>query len=230
MYREQQNTSRPAAVEVHGLSSDCSLAELRQLCGQVAGSAAVLQVLAALEDGPQGLALVIYSNSRAADTAAELLDGYPLGNSYLHVRRADSLPNSLINLLFSLDQVGRRRGSPARGRPAPVVCCPDAPGAGAGGGGAGDEVWLGGAGTDGDARNAPAPADHPPCQPLLHARLLGNTTLRCAAACLAATRGPRAPRPLCSRSRRRRRRRARRRMRRRRPPPRRPFCGSSSSR
>ena len=92
-----------AAVEVHNLDASTSLVQLRELFRQV--GLEPLQTVAALDaDSLQGLALVIYSSEPAANAAVELFNGYPLGTSFLHVKRADSLPNSLINLLYSLDQ------------------------------------------------------------------------------------------------------------------------------
>ena len=93
----------PSAVEVHGLDASASLLQLRQLFKQV--GAPMLQAVAALDaESQQGVALVIFSSGRGAAAAVELFDGYPLGNSFLHVKRAEGLPNSLINLLYSVDQ------------------------------------------------------------------------------------------------------------------------------
>ena len=105
-----------SAIEVHNLDASTSLVQLRELCSRVAP---VLQTVAALDsESLQGLALVIYSSEPAANAAVELFNGYPLGTSFLHVKRADSLPNSLINLLYSLDQASggsQSGGGSARG-------------------------------------------------------------------------------------------------------------------
>lgn len=102
MYAEREQLG---AVEVHGLDAALSLSHVRQLFSRVAP---VLQTVAALDSESQnGVALVIYASDSAASSAIDLFNGCPLGNALLHVKRADSLPNSLINLLYSLDQARR---------------------------------------------------------------------------------------------------------------------------
>lgn len=94
---------RPTAVEVHSLPADVSLRQLRDLINQ-GSPGQVLQSIAALDSSEQGVALIILASEQSAVRVVELLDGYPLGGSYLHVKRADSLPSSLVNLLYSLEQ------------------------------------------------------------------------------------------------------------------------------
>ncbi len=94
---------RPTAVEVHSLPADVSLRQLRDLINQ-GSPGQVLQSIAALDSSEQGVALIILASESSAVRVVEVLDGYPLGGSYLHVKRADSLPSSLVNLLYSLEQ------------------------------------------------------------------------------------------------------------------------------
>jgi hypothetical protein len=113
MFSDQPSTgpyrgTHIAAVEVHGVASDLSLAQLRTLFGRVAP---VLQTVAALDSSDSGVALVIYGSQQACDGAVELFDGFPLGKAFLHVKRAENLPNSLINLLYSLVQASGGPGS-----------------------------------------------------------------------------------------------------------------------
>lgn len=118
MYSQQQSSSdeqrlHPCAVELHGLDAGVSLHQLRQLCSQ---AGPCLQVLAALEGGEagSGLALAVFASEAAAAQACDLLNNYPLGTSFLRVRRADSLPGQLIDLLWSVLEVRTRAGTPPR--------------------------------------------------------------------------------------------------------------------
>ncbi|KAL4436566.1 hypothetical protein ABPG75_003705 [Micractinium tetrahymenae] len=108
---------RPTAVEVHSLPADVSLRQLRDLISQ-GSPGQVLQCIAALDSSEQGVALIILSSEASAARVVELFDGYPLGGAYLHVKRADSLPGSLVNLLYSLEQASPEPGGLGAGRDA----------------------------------------------------------------------------------------------------------------
>lgn len=113
-YGQQQQRAPPEgdgsafyAVEVLSVDSGASLGQLRTLCSQ---AGPVLQLIAALGAGdPQspgeGLALVVYGSARDAETAVQLLNGCPLGGSYLQCRPAETLPGALVDLLYSLQPV-----------------------------------------------------------------------------------------------------------------------------
>lgn len=111
---------RPTAVEVHSLPADVSLRQLRDLVNQ-GSPGQVLQSIAALDSSEHGVALIIMASEPSATRAVELFDGYPLSGTYLHVKRADSLPSSLVNLLYSLEQASSESGRLGAGRCALAV-------------------------------------------------------------------------------------------------------------